>query len=73
MDVKLIIKIVAAGAMIFGVLYGLVNLIYQPSYLLLDNVKGLPIWFKWFGWIISSLGVIAYLVIDFYDRFKENK
>ena len=73
MDVKLIIKIVAAFAMIFGVVYGLLNLIYQPSYLLLDDVKGLPIWLKWFGWIISSLGVFAYLLIDFYDRFKKNK
>ena len=73
MDVKLRIKIVAAFAMIFGVAYGLLNLIYQPHYLQIDGAKSLPQWFKWLGWIISSLRVFAYLAIDFYDRFKENK
>ena len=73
MDVKLTIKIIAAFAMIFGIAYGLLDLIYQPHYLRIDGAKGLPNWLKWFGWIISSLGVFAYLLIDFYDRFKKNK
>jgi len=71
MDVKLAVKIIAAFAMIFGIVYGLLDLIYQPHYLRIDGVEGLPNWFKWFGWIISSLGVFSYLLIDFYDRLKK--
>ena len=70
-DFKLIIKIIAAFAMIFGTAYGLLDLIYQPHYLRIDGSEGLPNWFKWFGWIISSIGVFSYLLIDFYDRFKK--
>ncbi|MCP3872577.1 MAG: hypothetical protein GY699_05390 [Desulfobacteraceae bacterium] len=73
MDVKISIKIAAAIAMIFGIAYGLLDLIYQPHYLRIDGTKGLPSWFRWFGWIISSLAVFAYLFIDFYDRFSKNQ
>ena len=70
MDVKLILKIIAGLAMVFGIAYGLLDLMYQPHYLRIDGSPSLPKWFKWFGWIVSSLGIIVYLVIDFYDRFK---
>jgi hypothetical protein len=70
MDAKLIAKIVAGIAMIFGVAYGFLDLLFQPHYLLIDGAKSLPKWSRWLGWIISSLGVFAYLTIDLYDRFK---
>ena len=73
MDLKLIIKIVAAFFMILGAVHEFLILIYKPHYLFIDGSEGLLNWSKLLGWIMSSLGVAVYLIIDFYDIFKRKK
>jgi len=73
MNFKLMIKIVAAFFMILGAVHEFLILIYQPHYLFIDGSKKLLNWSKLFGWIMSSLGIAVYLIIDFYDIFKRKK
>lgn len=62
------LKIIAAVATIIGLLFGFLERYFKPSYLLLESSRNYPPWLAWLGWILTALGALAYIAIDWLSR-----
>ncbi len=58
------LKIAAAVALAFALGVGVVERIFAPGYLLLDDSPQIPAWVRWFNFGLGAFSSIAYIAID---------
>ena len=62
------LKIVAAVVTVIGLLFGLLERYLAPNIIITEDSPNYPDWLKWFGWILTALGALAYVAIDWLLR-----
>jgi hypothetical protein len=62
------LKIIAATAPIIGIISGFLERWYAPDTLVTEQSPHYPKFLKWIGWLLASLGAIAYIVIDYFEK-----
>ena len=62
------LKIIAATATIIGIIFGFLERWYAPDTLVTEQSANYPGFLKWLGWLLASLGAIAYIVIDYFGK-----
>jgi hypothetical protein len=64
----LALKIVAAAVTVIGLLFGFLERYFAPTVIVTEDSPNYPDWLKWFGWILTALGALAYVTIDWLSR-----
>ena len=62
------LKIVAAVVTVIGLLFGFLERYFAPNVRVTTDSPNYPDWLKWFGWILTALGALAYVTIDWLSR-----
>lgn len=62
------LKVIAATATLIGIISGLLERWYAPDTLVTEQSPNYPEFLKLIGWLLASLGAIAYIVIDYFGR-----
>ena len=62
------LKAIAATATIIGIIFGFLERWYSPDVLVTERSPNYPEFLKWLGWLLASLGAIAYIVLDYLGR-----
>jgi hypothetical protein len=62
------LKIIAAVVTVIGLLFAFLERYFAPHALVTEDSPNYPDWLKWFGLILTALGVLTYIVIDWKSR-----
>lgn len=62
------LKVIAATATLIGIISGFLERWYAPDTLVTEQSPNYPEFLKLIGWLLASLGAIAYIVIDYFGR-----
>ncbi len=62
------LKVVAATATIIGIISGFLERWYAPDTLVTEQSPTYPEFLKWIGWLLASVGALAYIVIDYIGK-----
>ena len=62
------LKIVAAVVTIIGLLLGFLERYFAPTHLITEDSPSYTDWLAWLGWVLTALGVLSYVAIDFFSR-----
>jgi hypothetical protein len=62
------LKVIAATATIIGIISGFLERWYAPDTLITEQSPNYPAFLKWIGWLLASVGALAYIVIDHIGR-----
>ena len=62
------LKVIAATATLIGIISGFLERWYAPDTLVTEQSPNYPEFLKWIGWLLASLGAIAYIVIDYFGK-----
>jgi uncharacterized protein involved in cysteine biosynthesis len=68
----LALKIVAAAVTVIGLLFAFLERYFAPTVIVTENSPNYPDWLKWFGWILTALGALAYVTIDWRSRHDKH-
>ena len=62
------LKVIAATATLSGSISGSLERWHAPDTLVTEQSPNYPEFLKLIGWLLASLGAIAYIVIDYFGR-----
>jgi multisubunit Na+/H+ antiporter MnhB subunit len=62
------LKVVAAVVTIIGLVFGFLERYFAPNAIVTEDSPDYPRWLAWLGWVITALGILAYIVADFFSR-----
>ena len=62
------LKIVAATTTVIGLIFGFLERFFAPTAIITENSPNYPTWLAWTGWIVTALGAVAYIAIDFISK-----
>jgi hypothetical protein len=64
----LALKIAAGVVTVIGLLFGFLERYFAPNIRVTEDSPNYPDWLKWFGWILTASGALAYVAIDWLSR-----
>ena len=59
------LKIIAATTTVIGLIFGFLERYFAPTHIITEDSPEYPAWLAWTGWIVTALGAVAYIAIDF--------